>query len=193
MIAPEDQGRAYLYRLLARLLAAAPDAATLGLLRGLGGDGSPVGGDLQGLAGAAATAGPGALEREYHDLFIGVGRGELVPFGSWYLAGFLHEKPLAHLRRDLGTLGLGRTAGTKEPEDHVASLCEAMALLIEGKGDLGAQKAFFERHLEGWAPAFFADLERARAARFYAAVGRLGARLMTLERDGFAFVEGVAA
>ena len=42
------------------------------------------------------------VEREFFDLFIGLGRGELLPYGSYYLTGFLHERPLARLREDLG-------------------------------------------------------------------------------------------
>ena len=54
-------------------------------------------------------------------------------------------------------------------------LCETLAGLIEGR--LGAPDeagAFFERHMRPWAARFFADLEKAEAARFYRSVGALG-------------------
>ena len=197
MLTAEDQGRANLYRLLARLLAGAPDADLLALLRGLDDAGGPVGAGLAGLADAARASEPARLARDYHDLFIGIGRGELVPFGSWYMAGFLHEKPLARLRGDLGALGLGRTSGTHEPEDHVAMVCETMALLIEGRAKAkgpGTERRFFDAHLRDWAGAFFRDLEGAAAARgFYAALGRLGGAFVTVEAQALAFHRAPAA
>ncbi len=197
VLTAEDQGRANLYRLLARLLAGAPDADLLGLLRGLEDTGGPVGAALAGLADAARESGPVRLARDYHDLFIGVGRGELVPFGSWYVAGFLHEKPLARLRGDLGALELGRTASTHEPEDHVAMVCETMALIVEGRaGAKGpeAERRFFDAHLRDWLGAFFRDLEGAAAARgFYAALGRLGGAFVTVEAQALAFHRAPAA
>ena len=52
--------------------------------------------------------------------------------GSWYLTGFLMEKPLAVLRDDLTALGLARRDSCGEPEDHLAALCDVMrALLID--------------------------------------------------------------
>jgi len=70
------------------------------------------------------------IDDEYHDLFIGIGRGEVVPYGSWHLTGFLMEKPLAALRADLRRLGFERVEGVSESEDHIASVCEVMAQLI---------------------------------------------------------------
>ena len=121
-----DEERAALFALLGRLLTEPPDAALLARLRGLGGDG-PVGQALAGLAAAAEGADPAALEREYFNLFIGVGRGELMPFASWYLTGFLHDRPLADLRGELRRLGIERAPGVSEPEDHIAFLCETLA------------------------------------------------------------------
>lgn len=178
-----DRERAALFALLGRLLSAPPDAALLGRLRGLGGDG-PLGQALAGLAAAARNADPDAAEREHFNLFIGVGRGELMPYGSWYLTGFLHDRPLADLRGALRRLGVERAPGVPEPEDHIAFLCEAYAGLIEGRfGDAGGEAAgFFALHLLPWVPRFFGDLEKAAAARFYRAVGALGRVAMEIER-----------
>lgn len=116
------------------------------------------------------------IDDEYHDLFIGIGRGELVPYGSWYMTGFLMDRPLALLRRDLAAFGIEREADVHEPEDHVSAQCEAMSLVIENAGEISLerQQKFFFDHLSPWMGRFFADLQQARAARFYAAVGQLG-------------------
>ena len=132
-ISEEDHLRAQLYRLLAALLVKVPDQETLGRVAGLSGDhSSELGRGLAALADAAGSVEPTAADDEYHDLFIGVGRGELMPYGSYYLTGFVYEKPLARLRGDMARIGIARAEGVKEPEDHIASLCEMMAGLIEG-------------------------------------------------------------
>ncbi len=129
------------------------------------------------------------LEEEYFNLFIGVGQGELLPFGSYYLTGFLNEKPLAALRVDMDELGIGRVEGVKEPEDHIASLCEMMAGMITGAfGEpvsLDRQRAFFDKHIGCWAPRFFEDLQAAESAAFYMPIGSIGSVFMTVESQAF--------
>ena len=183
-----EAGRACVYGLLAALLARAPEDALLARLAGLDGDGTALGEALGALGAAAREAQAGAVEREFHDLFIGLGRGELLPYASYYLTGFLHERPLAKLRGDLAGLGLARADGAVEPEDHIATLCEVMAGLIEGDLADGPDqdRRIFERHLRPWAERFFADLEQAKAARFYRAVGRLGRVFIGIETEAFA-------
>ncbi|MHA1599481.1 MAG: TorD/DmsD family molecular chaperone, partial [Alphaproteobacteria bacterium] len=131
-VTEEDHLRAQWYGLLARLLSAAPDQALLTTVRGLTGDDSELGRSIQTLATAARAATPESLREEYFNLFVGVGRGEMLPFESYYLTGFLNEKPLARLRGDMDELGIARADNMKEPEDHIASLCEMMAGLITG-------------------------------------------------------------
>lgn len=183
-----DLGRARLYRLIATLLVQAPGDDLLSRLGGLVGDATPVGAALGRLAEAAEATTAEAVEREFFDLFIGIGRGELLPYASYYLTGFLHERPLARLRGDLARLGLARADGVAEPEDHIASLCEVMAGLIDGTfpAPAGEDGRFFERHLRPWAARFFADLEGAKAARFYRAVGALGGHFITVETEALA-------
>jgi TorA maturation chaperone TorD len=176
--------RARLFALLGALLSSAPDAALLGSLRALRGDpATPLGLALARLSEAAAASTPAKAEREFHDLFIGVGRGELLPYGSYYLTGFLHERPLADLRGDLRRLGVARAPGVAEPEDHIAFECETLSGLIGGAFDAPAEAAgeFFARHMRPWAGRFFADLEAAESARFYRAVGALGRTAMEIE------------
>jgi len=183
-----DSARAQEYSLLAALLARAPDANLLGRLAQLRGDASPLGLAHADLAEAAADTSAEQVEREYFNLFIGVGRGELLPYGSYYLTGFLHERPLARLRQDLVELGVERAEGVSEPEDHAALLCEVMAGLINRKfpGAEGADRAMFDKHMRPWLGRFFADLERAEAANFYRRVGRLGQLFVEIEMEAFA-------
>jgi TorA maturation chaperone TorD len=188
----EELFRAQLYSLLSRLLAAPPDAALLRMLGGLTGDESELGQAFAALARVATATTPAGLEHDYHDLFIGLGRGELVPYGSHYLTGFLHEKPLAELRQALARLGISRAADVPEPEDHIAALCEVMAGLIDGAfgepSPLAVQRALFERHIASWAPRFFADLEAANSSNFYRGVGRVGRLFLGIEATAFTMV-----
>ncbi|HIQ15403.1 MAG TPA: molecular chaperone [Leucothrix sp.] len=133
---------------------------------------------------AAQSSELSAIDDEYHDLFIGLGRGELVPYGSWYLTGYLMEKPLSLLRDDLKALGFERDENVVEPEDHVAALCEVMSLLIGDESvDTETQTIFFEKHMNEWINRFFDDLSTAESAVFYRAVGRFGSAFMNLEKQ----------
>jgi TorA maturation chaperone TorD len=183
-----DAARAHEYALLAALLGRAPDADLLKRLSQLRGDATPIGVAHLALAEAAADTSEEKVEREYFNLFIGLGRGELLPYGSYYLTGFLHERPLARLRADLSELGVERAAGIAEPEDHVAILCEVMAGLIGGKFPVpsGADRDLFEKHMRPWVGRFFADLEQAEAASFYRRVGALGRLFVEVETEAFA-------
>jgi TorA maturation chaperone TorD len=127
-------------------------------------------------------------QREYFDLFIGIGRGELVPYESYYLTGFLHERPLARLRADLAALSIERVENHSEPEDHAAILCEIMAGLIAGDFavSIERQRHFFDRHLAPWLGRFFADIETTKAAGFYRPVGTIGRLFIEIEAEAFA-------
>ncbi|MFN3350673.1 Cro/CI family transcriptional regulator [Pseudorhodoplanes sp.] len=183
-----DLARAQEYRLLAALLVRAPDAAFLKRLSALRGDASALGVAHVALAEAAEAARVEKVEREFFNLFIGVGRGELMPYGSYYLTGFLHERPLARLRDDLQALGIERNEGNAEPEDHAALLCEIMAGIADGTfpAPAGSDRRIFENHLAPWIGRFFADLERAEEADFYRKVGTLGRVFMEIESEAFA-------
>jgi DNA-binding transcriptional regulator YdaS (Cro superfamily) len=119
---PIDAARAREYSLLALLLWRGIDQDTLTKIATLKGDASPLGMAHLELGMAASASNTDALQREYFDLFIGLGRGELMPYASFYLTGFLHEKPLARVRGDLAALGLERDSRVFEPEDHIAVL-----------------------------------------------------------------------
>ena len=182
-----DQARAREYSLLATLLTRSPDAALLDGLAGLRGDSSPLGVAHTALAEAAARTDSKRVEREYFDLFIGVGRGELLPYASYYRTGFLHGRPLAELREVLRRLGIERAESLTEPEDHAAILLEVMAALAGGEiaAPEGTEREVFANHLAPWIGRFFKDLEQAKAADFYARVGALGGLFMAIETEAF--------
>lgn len=183
-----DAARAQEYALLGALLSRAPDADLLARLARLRGDATPLGLAHAALGEAAAHAKVERAEREFFDLFIGLGRGELMPYGSYYLTGFLHERPLARLRGDLSALGVERVDGNYEPEDHVATLCEIMSGLAGGRfgAPRGSDRQIFEKHMAPWIGRFFTDLERAEAADLYRRIGALGRVFMEIEADAFA-------
>ncbi len=193
---PQNEGleageaiRAQLYRFLSNLLSAAPGDEMLAAICALSPDQTQFGQAMNKLVDEARDASPQVLASQYQDLFVGVGRGEFVPYGSYYLTGFLNEKPLAKLRDDLVRLGVARDARFKEPEDHIATLMEIMTGLIDGTfGEaqpLDVQKIFFEKHIASWAPYFFEDLSKAKSSKFYAAVGAVGAVFLDIEMQAF--------
>lgn len=188
-LAQEDALRAQMYHFLAQFLAAPPDEALLKSVSRMEGDDTDMGKALQSFSKIAAKTDPAHTEQEYNDLFIGVARGELLPYGSYYLTGFLHEKPLSKLRNDMAQLRIARDDSHKEPEDHIAALMDMMAGLITGEfGDpapLAGQKKFFEAHINSWASHFFADLEGAKSSVLYAALGTIGRSFMEIEATAF--------
>lgn len=188
-LAEEESARGELYLLLGRLLKMPPEADDLKRLGALEGDDSELGSALATLAAAARARSLAAIREEYHDLFIGVGKGELAPYASYYLTGFLYEKPLSALRADMSALGIARADEVCEPEDHIAALCEMMAGLIDGAfgkpADLATQQRFFDAHIGSWAPRFFEDLEAATSAVFYMPVGTIGKLFMGIEAQAF--------
>jgi TorA maturation chaperone TorD len=194
MIAEEDQLRADLYGYLSALLASPPDKALLGRSASLKGDESDLGSAINTLANLAGKVSAASVEREFNDLFIGLGRGELLPYASYYMTGFLNEKPLAVLRDDMRKNGITRAPNVYEPEDNIASLLEMMAGLITGRfgspASLSRQREFFNRHLAPWARHFFADLEGAKGSVFYAPVGAIGRNFLVIETEAFRMTGG---
>lgn len=188
-IAPEDLLRADLYRLLSRYLHASPTASDLKFASGLEGGDTELGRAMQAFAKIAAGIDAASADDEYHALFIGVGRGELLPYGSYYLTGFLHEKPLARLRADMAAFGIEANPESTEPEDHAAAVLDIMAGLIDGSfGEqiaLKQQKEFFDAHIGSWMPLFFRDLEGASSSVLFAALARIGSRFLDIESAAF--------
>jgi TorA maturation chaperone TorD len=182
-----DLARAQEYSLLSALLLRSPDAQMLGRLSRLRGDSSPLGLAHTALGEAAAQTDAQRAAREYFTLFVGLGRGELLPYASYYLTGFLQGRPLASLRQALQRIGIERLDGQAEPEDHAAILLEIMAGLAGGAipAPAGTDHQIFDEHLAPWMARFFSDLQQAASAGFYASVGMLGRTFMEIETQGF--------
>jgi TorA maturation chaperone TorD len=182
-----DLARAQEYSLLSALLVRSPDAQMLGGLARLHGDTSSLGLAHTALGEAAARTDAASAAREHFSLFVGLGRGELLPYASYYLTGFLHGRPLASLRQALQRIGVERLGEQTEPEDHAAILLEIMAGLAGGAipAPAGTDREFFDDHLAPWIARFFSDLEQAASAGFYASVGTLGRTFIDIETQGF--------
>jgi TorA maturation chaperone TorD len=182
-----DTLRAHVYSLLATLLSGPPSTDLLRLLGRIE-DAQESDTEMaqawRMIKEAGGQANAALLDDEYQQLFIGLGRGELVPYGSWYQTGSVMDQPLARLRSDLAVLGIQRRSDVRETEDHAAALCETMAIICSHPAEIAleTQEAFFSDHLEGWMDRFFKDMQHASAARFYRAVGRLGEAFLTLEK-----------
>jgi TorA maturation chaperone TorD len=182
---PIEQARADEYALLGLLLGRAPTADLLARLATLKGNATILGMAHLQLGLAAADATLQEAEGEFFRLFIGIGRGELLPYASYYLTGFLHERPLAKVREDSAALGIEKAEHVSEPEDHIAMLCEVMSGIISGQfaSEKIGQRLFFDRHLKPWADRFFADLETAASTDFCRAIGALGRTFIEIETE----------
>ncbi|MEE9376183.1 MAG: molecular chaperone TorD family protein [Rhizobiaceae bacterium] len=188
-ISEEDTMRASLYGLLGSLLFVAPSTDTLNSMQDLSGDETEMGNAFDTLAKLSTATDVKTALDEYNGLFIGMGRGELLPYASYYLTGFLNEKPLAKLRNTMQELNIARSDETKEPEDHIGSLFQMMAGLITGSygapAMIAVQRDFFDTHIEPWASHFFKDLEAAELSRLYQPVGTIGRLFVGIETDAF--------
>ena len=182
-----DQARAREYSLLSVLLLNRPDALLLARLANLRGDSNTLGSAHEAVAQAAVRVDANQTSREYFNLFVGVGRGELLPYASFYLTGSLHARPLARLRETLRAVGIARADWLTEPEDHAGVLFEIMAGLATGEiaAPAGTDREIFQSYLAPWIGRFFEDLEHAKSAEFYARVGTLGRVFMAIEMEAF--------
>ena len=189
-VSEEEQFRSHYYALLSRLLGALPDADLLKTLTSFEADESDMGRALGALAEKARAVSLADAQDEYTRLFYGHGAGgEMIPYTSYYLTGFVYEKPLSHLRETLAGLGVAQVEGVGEPEDHIAFVMEVMHGLVSGtlgdRNDLSQQKKFFNDHLAPWASRFFEDLEQAENADLYRPVGTIGRILVAIEMEAF--------
>jgi TorA maturation chaperone TorD len=189
LIDEEDQLRADMYSFLASLLRSEPSADLVEQLTLLKSDNTPIGNAIKVLAKLASSLDLHEIRDEYVKIFIGVGRGEILPFASYYLTGFLKDKPLAKLRNDMKEIGIEMSADVKEPEDHIASLFDIMSGVILGKFDrkfsITEQRDFFNKHLAPWVELLMRDIEASKIAVFYAPVGTLGREFIEIERSSF--------
>lgn len=190
VVAETARQRIDVYGLLAALMRRPPDAALLARLAFLevtdpAPDEAPLAAAWRGLRGAARDADPAAVDDEFHAIFIGLGRGEVLPYASWYLSGALMDRSLVALRSDLARLAITRVDGNREPEDHASALCEAMVLLADPAGgvDIAGQRNFFLMHIAPWMGRLFRDIDAANSARFYRPVAALGSAFLAFEQS----------
>ena len=184
-IAEEQHYRSSVYKMLAGLMRTAPDKNTLDNISVFAGieqqeDELVLAMSMLGVSATASDA--GAVDDEFHALFIGLGRGELMPYASWYLTGFLMERPLSALRDELAVLGFERSDNVHEPEDHIAALCEVMAMMIDEGFSINQQEKFFNAHISSWQDSFYKDLSQAESSVFYRSVGRFGQAFSAFEK-----------
>lgn len=186
----EETARADLYGLLATLFHAPPSQALLDTIASARAEGEGI---LEhawaDLVAACKKATSEQVREEYETLFVGVGKPEVMLYGSYYLSGFLMEKPLAELRTDLAAMGLERSEQVVESEDHIASLCEVMRYLIASDdvlhANLPAQKKFFGTHLQPWAGEMSAALKAHPKTRFYGVVASIAQEFFEIEAQAF--------
>jgi TorA maturation chaperone TorD len=124
-----------------------------------------------------------AMKEEFDRLFVGLGCGEMIPYASWYREKMIQSMPLVSLRSDLVRLGIVRQSGSHETEDHVAALCEVMAIISPNSNGSSyrTQADFFQRHIASWMGSFFKDLQSAKSAGFYRTVGLFGSSFLEIE------------
>ena len=173
-VSEEDVLRADMYDFLASLLRKEPSDELIEKVCQLEGDETPIGSACLTLAHLAKTMDNGLIRNEYVEMFIGVGRGEILPFASYYLTGFFNDKPLANLRAEMSEIGIERAQDVKEPEDHIASLFDIMSGLIRGQFgrtfSIDEQAKFFKKHIEPWAGLLMQDIEAAKTVVFFSPV-----------------------
>jgi TorA maturation chaperone TorD len=183
MTEDEEYARSELYGVLAMLFYGPPSQAVLDLIEGAAIEGEGVLADAwRGLQAVSSQTSAESARDEYEALFIGVGKPDVMLYGSYYLSGFLMEKPLAALRSDLARLGLERSEHLSESEDHFAALCDAMRLL---HGNIATQKEFFASHIQPWARQMFDAIDAHPSARYYRAVGALARGFVDVETQAF--------
>ena len=186
----EETARADLYGLLATLYAAPPSQDLIDTIASARSEGEGV---LEqawaSLVTACREADAEAVRDEYESLFIGVGKPEVMLYGSYYLSGFLMEKPLAALRTDLAQLGLERDASVTESEDHIAMLCEVMRYLIASdeiaSAGIAEQKRFFATHMQPWVVQMCEATAAHPESRFYRVVTGLARTFFEVEMQAF--------
>ncbi|MBA4255702.1 MAG: hypothetical protein C0445_07500 [Polaromonas sp.] len=189
----EEVARAELYGVLATVFYAPPTPEWLESLRVAVTEAPTPGGFLQEpwqqWVGVARRLDAAQIADEFDALFGGVGKPEVSLYGSYYLSGFLNEKPLAALRGDLAELGLARGENLPETEDHVACVFEVMRYLIAGDdvavANLTQQRRFFAAHVQAWLPQLCDALATHPKADFYAALAELTRAFISVEAQGF--------
>jgi TorA maturation chaperone TorD len=184
-----------MYALIARFFVAPPDAALLDAIASADSlpsvqTDNPLDAAWDNLVAGASVTDQEAVLDEFNALFISTGTPQIDPYASFYLSGFLNEKPLAALRSELEQLGLARVPGVNEMEDHLAALCETMRVLITGqqggkRQSVQRQKLFFEKHIGSWYARCLDDIRAADGVSLYRHVADFAQAFFSVESEAF--------
>jgi TorA maturation chaperone TorD len=193
----EEIARADLYGLLSRLWFGPPDAALMQQFARAAATGADSGSFLQTpwdqLVAAMRASSLDAARQEHEALFIGLGKPDVYLYASFYLSGYLNERPLVQLRDDLKTLGLARASAMTETEDHIAYEFEVMRYLIAGDDaahcNLEQQRRFFRAHLQPWAERLCDAVAAHPQSSLYRAVAGLTRAFVQVETQAFDLME----
>jgi TorA maturation chaperone TorD len=187
--AEEDRARAGYYALLARLFYSGPDAGLLKAIAGADEIAQNNAADLarawNALAVAARAMDAEAAGAEHDQVFIGVGKAEVTPYASYYLAETGREKVVVRLKQQLSDFGLARAGSAREPEDHFAGLFEVMRHLISDSSDaaLQDQKRFFQQFVGPSYPGFCAAISKSPKTNFYRHVAEFARHFLDIESE----------
>jgi TorA maturation chaperone TorD len=193
----EEIARAELYGLLALLWLTPPDDGLLAQFRVAVTEAPHPGGHLDApwhdLVAALRATDAARAAAEHEALFGGIGKPEVFLYGSYYLSGFLNEKPLATLRTELARLGLARDERRAETEDHIAFGFEVMRYLIAGDDpavcQLEQQRRFYRQHLQPWVERLCDAVEAHPAAATWRAVAGFTRAYTQVETQAFDMLE----
>ena len=188
MIDPEDEARANLYALIARLFYAAPDGQLISELLGaprIEAEGE-IGETWREMIEGCRSAFPAALENEHTELFIGTGKALVTPYLSYYTRRHSNDNPLVELRAQLSRWGIARREGVAEYEDHISGVCETMRFVIAvQQRNPEEQQIFFSRFVYPGAAAFCDAVSALNQARFYRLVARFARAFFEVEKTAF--------
>jgi len=189
---PHAKIRTDAYILLAALLNDMPTRDLIAIVQNLQwDDGIPekLQQTLAKINNASNTCTLDSIAGEFQRLFVGLGSGELVPYGSWYRENMIQSATLAAIRADISRLGIVRRTDTFESEDHAGALCEIMALLSNPENGVSdrEQASFFADHVAPWLPIFFMDMQKVDNAEFYRTVGEFGGCFLDSEAEYLQF------
>jgi len=193
---PEDLARADLYGLIARLFHEAPDQELLDQIvssipegQEAQSEAAPLARVWQNLVEMAKANPAKAWQDEFDQNFISVGRPIIILNGSFYMAGYLNERPLVEIRRALDAFGLESAEEISETEDHISALCEVMRYLIAGDdveiSNLTNQRVFFNDHIRPWHDDLFDAIDAVSEMRLYHSVASLAREFLAIEGQGF--------
>jgi TorA maturation chaperone TorD len=193
---PEDLARADLYGLIARLFHEAPDQELLDQIvssipegKEAQSEDAPLARVWQNLVEMAKANPAKAWQDEFDQNFISVGRPIIILNGSFYMAGYLNERPLVEIRRALDAFGLESAEEISETEDHISALCEVMRYLIAGDdveiSNLTNQRVFFNDHIRPWHDDLFDAIDAVSEMRLYHSVASLAREFLAIEGQGF--------